>query len=308
MLNRHPIFLNCFTQGGSNILWNIVVSHPDVASPTTEMHSCFENGVNFGMRKNRRRLSWINFSWSGLALLALTRQPRFFDVRNVKPRRRVGRLAERIIDARLFAAKQKSIEERGFRYKDEGHLYSPEEIRGCRLCTKGNNGLIFVNPVLRRMYGSARFLAMARHPLPVYESWSRRGIVTSPDEFCAVYNPIARRMAEDGESADGHLVRFEDLLGDPAGTARAVYDFVGLDFDVLKGFRLKAKKHYRSDGTYGTNLNEGEYYWFQPEELSAYLESGVSRRHIEALDPVAVAAVLEQTRAVRDTLGYADTV
>jgi len=308
MLNRDPIFLNCFTQGGSNILWNIVVSHSGVASPSTEMHSCFENGVNFGMGKNRRPLSWINFSWSGLALLALTRQPRFFDVRNVKPRRAISLLSQRIIDAGLFAAKQKSIEEPGFRYKDENNLYSAEELRGCRLCAKGNNGLIFINHVLRDMYPSARFIAMSRHPLPVYESWSRRRIVASPEEFCGLYNPIAERMLKEQRSDDCMLIRFEDLLADPIGAARGVYGFAGLRFEVLRRIRLKAKKHYRGDGTYGTDLKEGEYYWFRFEELQAYLESGVSRRHVEALDPGAAQAVLERTRSVREKLGYADNV
>jgi len=308
VLNERPVFLNCFTQGGSNILWNFIVSHPEVCSPTTETHSCFENGVNYGMRKNRRPLSWINFSWSGLALLALTRQPRLFDVRNNRPRGPVGALARRIIDARLHRCKLESLDEPGYRYKAPDVLYTPAEVKSARLCTKGNNGLVFLNPVYRQMYPQARFVAMVRHPLPIYESWTRRSIVASPAEFTGFYTSIAERMLAESEEQDCKLVRFEDLLGDPVATARDVYDFLELDFTAQERVRVKAKKHYRSDGTYGTDLREGEYYWFGHDELQAYFESGVSRKHVEALDPADAEAVLDGTAGVRARLAYADEI
>lgn len=58
----------------------------------------------------------------------------------------------------------------------------------------------------------------------------------------ALWNVVNERAADYGEQVlgDRYLrVRFEDLCGDPAGTARAVYDFFGLRGDA-EGVALEA--------------------------------------------------------------------
>jgi len=307
MINKAPIFLNCLTTGGSNILWNLIVSHPGVCSPTTETHSGFANGFNHGMNKAPRPWHWISFSWSGFALLALTGQPRFFDVRNTRPRRPVSRLAEWIIDRALYLGKMKGLDDEGLKFKSPDILYTAAEMRAARLCAKGNNGLIFLNDVFRRMYPGARFMGLARHPLSVYESWKRRGAVRTPAEFAPLYNAIVGHMADerDGRS-DYRLFLFERMVTDPMALAREVYGFLGLDYETQRVFRMQAKKHYQADGTYGTSLEERKYYWFSGEEFAAQLDSDINRRHAEALPAEEARAVLALTEVMRGRLGYGE--
>lgn len=303
MRNRNPIFLNCFTQGGSNILWNMIVSHPDVCSPKTETHSCFENGINLGMNKTKRPWHWIIISWTGIALFLLTLQHRLFDVRNIRPRRLIPGLAERIIDYRLFNAKCLSFDEQGFKFKGPNVLYSTEELAATRFCSKGNNGLVFLNPIYRHMYPTVRFVGMVRHPLALYESWSRRNVVKTPEEFARFYNALAGKMISEQQKGNYKLVTFENLMTHPIEVVRDVYSFLGLDFDESRKLRLKAKKHYRDDGTYGTDLKEGQYYWFSVDEVKSYFGSGVSKK-IKLLNADDIRIVLDLTEDIRLKLGY----
>ena len=43
-INKNPIILNCFSRGGSNILWNFFISHPSVCHPLQETLEIF--GIN----------------------------------------------------------------------------------------------------------------------------------------------------------------------------------------------------------------------------------------------------------------------
>jgi hypothetical protein len=260
------------------------------------------------MRKNRRPLSWINISWSGLGLLALTGQPRLFDVRNAHPRRRVNGLAERIIDAKLYRSMFDSLDEPGYQYKDQSTRYTRSEIASARICSKGNNGLIFLNPVFRHMYDTARFVGMSRHPLPIYESWKRRHIMSSAEAFAEFWNAIARAMADNRDRCDDYLqIRFEDLLARPVDVMKHVYGFLGLDPGDRPRVRLKAKKHYKRDGSYGTDLEEGRYYWFSDGELQSYLQADVSGLHVRALGRAEIDRVLALTGDMRAELGYEAT-
>ena len=40
-LNKSPIILNCFSRGGSNILWNYFLSHPNICHPLEETLQIF---------------------------------------------------------------------------------------------------------------------------------------------------------------------------------------------------------------------------------------------------------------------------
>jgi hypothetical protein len=54
MLNTAPIFVNAFARGGSMILVNLLLSHPNVCCPSGETHKVFRGGV-------RAEPQWILF-------------------------------------------------------------------------------------------------------------------------------------------------------------------------------------------------------------------------------------------------------
>lgn len=42
MLNKKPLFINAFARGGSNILMNLLMSHPGVCVSNGETHKVFK--------------------------------------------------------------------------------------------------------------------------------------------------------------------------------------------------------------------------------------------------------------------------
>ena len=72
-LNRAPIFLNCLSRGGSNIFWNLFLSHPDACSPIRETLEIF-------------RADWRAPTRTGLWLALTSGQPRLFELAEISPR------------------------------------------------------------------------------------------------------------------------------------------------------------------------------------------------------------------------------
>ena len=74
---KKSIILNCFSRGGSNLLWNIFLSHPDVCSPNRETLEIFD----FNLRAPKL---------SGLKTLFYTKDFRFFNQWNFRDRKKVS--------------------------------------------------------------------------------------------------------------------------------------------------------------------------------------------------------------------------
>jgi hypothetical protein len=294
MKNNAPIILNCFSRGGSNILWNILLTHPDACSPIEETLQIFR----FDARAPR---------WSGLQAVLRTRQLRFFDQWNLSPRRPISAQAQAYIDSVLFDWKMKTVQDDEMRYKAEGVLYTPAEVAAARLVLKNNNGLIFLADSFRAMYPNATFLALVRDPLPLYESHKRHKtpVGASPEAFAAFYNAMTVHMqTEAARRPDAHLLRFEDMLADPLTTARQVYAWCGLEMDKVSKLRFKAKPHIQADGSHRTNYQEGRHYWFAFDELDNMLDPEVNRHQVSKLAPAEIERLRALTREASQSLGY----
>ncbi len=291
MLNRAPIFINSFSRGGSNIFWNLFLTHPDVCSPILETVEIFRLG-----RRGR---------WSGYRAAWLTRQVRFFDPRNLSPRRPIAKAAQVYIDRVLYEWKLKTYTDPEMRYKREGEAYSLEEVQEARLAAKNNNGLIFLSDVLREMYPDATFFALVRNPLSLYESYKRRRFVRSVGEFVSFYRRIVQKMLQDAETfGNYHLVRFEDILSDPFSMARRLYALADLDPSKVHKIRLKAKEHYRPNGTRHSPYTIDHHYWLAPEEIGSFLEADINQYHIQHLPEGERVQICEQLGSLVSALGY----
>ena len=94
------------------------------------------------------------------------------------------------------------------------------------------------------MYPDATFFGLIRDPVALYESHKRRRIVKSLGEFIKFYNVLANKMISDAESHQTyHIIRFEDLLREPAANAVRIYELAGLDPAKVSKLRFKAKPH-----------------------------------------------------------------
>ena len=69
-------------------------------------------------------------------------------------------------------------------------------------------------------------------------------------------------------------------------------------------FRFKAKRHFRTDGSYGSELEEGRHHWMNQELVRKFIEPSINQIQEERLDSGVANAVLDATEKVCSTLGY----
>lgn len=291
MLNKAPIFINSFSRGGSNILWNVLLSHPDACSPILETLEIFKIG-----RAGR---------WAGYRAVWHTGQMRFFDQRYLRPRRSISPAAAEYIDSVLHEWKLKTAADTDMRYKNEHERYTLDEVRAARLVAKNNNGLTFLSDNLLAMYPDATFFALVRNPLALYESYKRRRFVRSLDEFVTFYRRISEKMLADAQQhVNYHIVRFEDVVSDPVGTVQDLYRLAQLDPGKVQKLRFKAKEHYQPNGTRGTAYEANRHYWFAFDEVAGFLEADIDQQHISRIGEEEKARILESMADVGSALGY----
>jgi hypothetical protein len=297
MKNKRPIILNCFSRGGSNILWNILLSHLEVCSPIEETLQIF-------------RFDWRAPRKAGLQATWFTRQSRFFDQWNLQERQKISPSAQTFIDGTLFEWKLKTLKDEEMRWKSHDALYSHPEVESSRLVMKNNNGIIFLGDQFLEMYPDAVFFALVRDPIPLYESHKRNQtpVSTSPEKFAAFYKAMVNRMHKDARRWKCcHILRFEDILHEPLQTIQKIYALAGLDISGVPQMRFKAKPHMQSDGSHSTQYQSGRHYWFTFDEIPHILEPEVNRYQVSKLDTIELDRIRILTGDIRSELGYNDT-
>lgn len=292
MKNNAPIFLNCLSRGGSNIFWNIFLSHPDACSPIRETLELFRTDLR-------------DPHWEGYMVALLSGQPNLFNQWKLEPRRPVSRRVQEFIDNVLYKHKLNTLTDAEMRFKAEGQTYTRQEVEHSRLVTKNNNGLSFLSDMFAAMYPDATFFSLLRDPIPLYESHRRRKISNSPQEFASFYNRLLYRAVSDQKRFKNyHIVRFEDILADPQGMIPKLYRMAGLDPDKVGKVRFRAKPHYMRDGTHGTTLPAMGHYWFEFDQVYEILEPEINRLQAEHISQAERDQVAELTRLHREAFGY----
>jgi len=90
---------------------------------------------------------------------------------------------------------------------------------------------------LARLYPRARFIVLTRHPLAVWSSYVD-SFFDGDDRVAHAHNPLLERYVpaiarflREAPVAAIHRVRYEALVRDPEGHARALADFLGVAFE-----------------------------------------------------------------------------
>jgi hypothetical protein len=291
MLNKKPIFINAFSRGGSNLVWNVFLTHPDVCSPILETLEIFRIGV-----AGRRE---------GYEAVWQTRQIGFFNQRKLAARRPISAQARTFIDATLHQWKLKTATDIDMKYKSEDQTYTIDEVVAARLVAKNNNGLTFLSDRLVEMYPDATFVGLVRNPLALYESFNRVKFIRSVDEFVNFYNRMVGKMIKDSKRYERYcIIRFEDMVANPMPTIWQLYDFAGLDREKVQKIRFKAKRHYTADGTRDSALEVGRHFWFSFDEVPGFLDEDINTYHIQQLPEAVRDDILTRTEATAGKLGY----
>jgi hypothetical protein len=291
--NKAPIILNCFSRGGSNILWNIFLSHPDVCSPMQETLEIFR----LNLRKDPK--------WEGFRFVLMSGQPSFFNQWHLKERKALSQKSSQFVDQVLFEMKMKTLEDEEMKFKQEEILYSEEEVKQSRLVLKNNNGLAYLSDPFRALYPESVFFSLVRNPVSLYEGHKRRGLVKNVQQFSDFYNNLCGKMLQDASKMEGyHIVKFESIIIDPEIIIPDLYKKANLDISQVPQFRFKAKKFINSDGEHKTKFELRKHYWFKLEDLGEILEPNVNEYQTQLLSEQEIQEVKSRTAFVASQLGY----
>lgn len=295
MLNKAPIFVNGFQRGGTNILMNLLVSHPDVYGLDRETHELFYGKYDDSqLKKLMSRMLY-------LPIVAGTGQ-HFFGYRRLTERKRLPRLLSGYLDLLLYFHKGLDPDNQ----RQSGFGDRTRQRTNGRLLCKNVNGIVMLTPIFAAMYPNATFIALIRNGLAICEGFMRRGATAV--EVGELYNTVCHQIIQDGERMENyHIVRFEDILADPQTTVQNIYTRAGLDFTAANRFRLQAKPSMSKNGS-ATYMFGGKkdraVHWFSLEELPQALRTDVNDNQIARLSPADKEAFMEKAGDMMHYFGY----
>ncbi len=281
MRNRKVIILNGMQRGGTNVVWNLLQSHPDIVSPI------YETGQIIYPK-------WLGRSRAGKLARALLRT----GVRTGLPP-----LLSRV-DRLLHEYKMRNLDHPDNRYKAQGVLYTPAELESTTVVTKSVGDDVRLTPALAAYFPDARCISVVRNGFAVCEGWIRRGI--PPERAAGAYVDTMNEILRLDMEIDAHLVvKFEQCIEDPLGQLVRMCDFAGIDPDRVDRIRIKAKAVLGDDGSHDAAFGvEGRKIWIDPDEANRYLDPQVTRRQADRLPADVRERVAAVAGDVMRRLGY----
>lgn len=225
MKNKKIILITGMSRGGTNIVWNIVQSHPQVISTERELTAAILDANRLKMR-NFLALSLSN---------PLFRLPPFKS------------LIAAWLDKLFFERKLRALNDVYSRQKYEGIIYEAEEVENAVLCLKAPNRDMYLADLLQAIYPEVYVINVIRNGYAICDSWKRRGVSVERSGY--LYDHYTRSMlAMEKRLPNVKLWKFEDVLADPFGKAEEFFAFAKLDPLTIPKLRVKAKAIVNESG------------------------------------------------------------
>lgn len=246
--HKRVIIIAGISRGGTNILWNIVQSHPQVCSTIGELTQ------ELNPTNNHRVRSLIDFAIAS-------------------PVGQLPVIREQLIswmDRCFYESKMSGLHDPYARQKYQNVLYSEAEMRDAVLCLKATDRDLYLIDMLAKAYEDVTVINIVRNGYAVADSWRRRG---QPIRKAAQRYRHYMQLLLGFEEKHGALtIRFEDLMRDPFAYARKVYEFARLEPVELEKLRLKTKLIVTESGEHGTTYGDpGAKHWFTRETIQQLL-------------------------------------
>ncbi|MDD4870901.1 MAG: sulfotransferase [Kiritimatiellae bacterium] len=255
MRNKKVLVINGMSRGGTNILSNMIQSHPAVCSARHEASRLFSPFLI-----GRLRFITDNVLTHPLLL----KQP-------------FTKLAGYLIDKRLYAYKMRNFEDDYDRFKADGVAYTREEIAGSAVCLRAMNETIFATELFRRIYGeNAYFIGIIRNGYGICESWKRRGV--HPEKTGHFYRKYVEAMYKYSQQYPHYMiVKFEDVLSQPFEKISEMFCFAELEPKSVEKIRLKAKTVLTKKGTQEVPYGDRSVkYWLDRDTIRSFLVVDIS--------------------------------
>ena len=298
MLNIKPIIVNGFGRGGTNILMNILLSHPATAMPSGELNKVIKGG---GMGDGLIRRVFKKALYD---LPIRTAVGDVFDRFDFNRRKNLPDFVCNYIDLVFWLEKQFSKHEGHNKWKNQTTLYTSSELRKGRLLVKAHNGLVFFNDVFRAMYPDIRFVTVVRDGHAVCESLMRRG--WNIKDAANLYAAVGEEILLNSNQKDYLIIKFEEIIQDPLKAIENIYTHCGLDSRTCEKFRLQHKS-VASKGSAKSVLHgayDRQVAWFNRDELVRYFKPDVNANQIERLSNEHLQIIQDVAGGTIARLGY----
>lgn len=282
MLNKKPIFIVGFQHGGTNVILNLLRSHPEVCSPRGETQEVFK-GKRLHNRFNEPMTVVISKILRYLPILAEQKQD-IFSLNLWEERKALTRRTERYIDRILLSEKLKAKGDTQNRFRTEDVEYTHKQILESRLLCKNLNGLIYLTKNFNQMYPDATFIALVRNGYALCEGHVRRG--ADLETTAKHYEKGCQKIINDAKNMPNyHIFRFEDFLKSPREVFDQIIECTGLDAEQIKKLRLENKRIIDKNGkhTYMYEQNREGLIWYPVEKFMEHIKSEVNEHQIKNL-------------------------
>lgn len=286
LLNVRPVFLVGFARGGSNIVLNMLRSHPDLCTPGGELNQVFKGRPSESYPARASKL--LRY-----LPIVLAERREIFYAGSWTDRRPFSSFSKKRIDRILYDGRFKALTPGQNLYRFEGVPYTREQVAEGRLFCKYLNGLIFLSRNLAEMYPGATFIGLVRNGLAVCEGHIRRHRYKA-SEIAKHYEAGCRRFIEDSERLDNfHLFRFEDVIAEPKECLMRMYMVAGLDPSVVRKVRLQFKPYITKEGTpsFAASGRLPKAHWYDLDEMHRHFDVNVNENQIARLDEESLRAI-----------------
>ena len=261
MKNEKVILINGTNQGGSNILWNLLQSHPSVCHPFRETGESILQLFNWLPRK--------------LVLLFLY-EAKIYN-------RPLGAKLANALDKEFYKMKLKNFGDPDNGTKYDGVDYTEDEVKKSVLCIKSLNYELYFNEIFMKYYKDLYFIGIIRNGYAFCNSWTRRN--RTAFDAGLMYKFVGERMLEFQKNVEKYkIVKFEDILNDPFGMAEDLYKFCDLEPTSIEKLRLKSKRVLSKDGHHGVLKGEvNRKYWFDRDNISEIIKADIDKIQADQL-------------------------
>ncbi|MBN1566150.1 MAG: sulfotransferase [Anaerolineae bacterium] len=284
MQNEKVIVINGISRGGTNILWNMIQSHPAVCGAMYETDQLFAPWT-----KNRLRIVTDTVFRN-----PLLRIPPFITI------------AAPLIDQRLFNVKLRNLNDFYNGFSTEGVPYTRAEIERSAVCLKSINNTIYSTPLFARIYGERLYtIGIVRNGYGICESWVRRGIPAAKAGLR--YRQYVETMFKYREQNERYMiVKFEDILQAPFETLSSIFTFCDLEPTTVDKFRLKSKPILTEDGSRKVPFGSRNVkYWLDRDTIQEFLVPNIATIQSDALSDADRQAFEAEALPVLQQLDYA---
>ncbi|MEX0661267.1 MAG: sulfotransferase [Balneolaceae bacterium] len=273
MLNKKVIVLSGYARGGTNIVWNILQSHPEICSPIYETGELFKKSLP------------LLFS----RLLS-----------NIVPLHK----RQHLIDSQLFKYKLKNLDHVDNKYFSEEELYSHEQLVNTTLCLKSVNNDISLTEHLIKVYPDLYFIALSRNGYALADSYIRRG--QTVQEAGRMYSKVSVEMKKYSDTIDNFkLIKFEDCLQKPFSIAKELFSFVDIQPTEVEKIRLKSKKTINKKGEHTHRYGkENRKYWFDKKSIKEMLDPNINTTQAARLSDKMIQEFNTEAKSALDFFGY----